>query len=114
MSHEDDTYWSFPGGPDAPSGHTHEWTWDQDSLTHAEYIGMPLYLRLRDRLQSTRVPTVAHNLLMLCLIDSYDSQVLDTGVACVTLITTTAGTGSLQRMDIVDHLTIEPGFINIL
>lgn len=112
----DDTEWSGPHGPDpddpaTPSGNwSHEWLWDEDNLMHAEYIGVPLYLQLRDRLQSIRVPEAAQNLLMLCLIDSYDNETLDHGTPCATLVTTHDMNHNIVRLDIHGKDRVPPLF----
>jgi hypothetical protein len=82
--------WPDPGGPepDDAAWLTPQtgWTWDADSLMMGEYVGYPLYLRLRDRLQSLRLPTTTHNQLIQTMIDTHDVSVFDHGEARSTLI----------------------------
>ena len=88
--------WLNPGGPDATPDPDPDdpmwlapvtgWAWDVDSLLMGEYVGYPLYLRVRDRLQSLRVPAQAHNLLIQELIDTHDVSALDHGEARSTLV----------------------------
>ena len=122
MTHDDhESEWNGPHGPDPhdPAPHdpeplsatwAHEWLWDEDNLMHAEYIGVPLYLQLRDRLQSIRVPEPAQNLLMLCLIDSYDNEALDHGVPCATMVTTHDTDHNMVRLDIHGPDQVPPLF----
>jgi hypothetical protein len=86
--------WMNPGGP-APEPDpddpmwltpTTGWAWDVDSLLMGEYVGYPLYLRVRDRLQSLRVPTQAHNRIIQELVDTHDVSALDHGEARSTLV----------------------------
>ena len=84
--------WNDPGGP-SPDDHmwltpASGWSWDADSLSMGEYVGYPLYLRLRDRLQTLRLPTQTHNAVIQELIDMHDVGAIDHGVACSTLIVT--------------------------
>ena len=85
-----DDAWKDPGGPEPDdeawltpaSG----WSWDTDALMLGEYVGYPLYLRLRDRLQSLRLPPETHNQVITELIDMHDAGMLDYGVACSSLV----------------------------
>ena len=111
--HEDDWLdaWLNPGGPDATPdpdpahpmwlAPATGWTWDVDSLLMGEYVGYPLYLRVRDRLQSLRVPAQAHNLLIRELIDTHDASALDHGEARSTLVIWDTGDGGVP-MHVLD------------
>ena len=69
------------------------WTWDADSLMMGEYVGYPLYLRLRDRLQTLRLPADTHNTVIQELIDMHDVAAIDAGVACSSLVVRTCQAG---------------------
>lgn len=56
-----------------------DWQWTTDHLLMAEYVGYPLYLRLRDRMQSLRLPTQVHDTLIQEMIDMHDVEAIDTG-----------------------------------
>lgn len=56
-----------------------DWQWTTDHLLMAEYVGYPLYLRLRDRMQSLRLPTQVHDTLIQEMIDMHDQEAIDTG-----------------------------------
>ena len=100
--------WQDPGGPtpDDSSWLTPAsgWEWDADSLMMGEYVGYPLYLRLRDRLQSLRLPTDTHNTVIQELIDMHDVAAIDHGVACSSLLVRTKDLEhSLQWHDVTFH-----------
>lgn len=62
------------------------WDWDQQSLIMGEYVGYPLYLRLRERLQSLRVPVLAHDVLIQQMIDTHDASAVAHGEARSTCV----------------------------
>lgn len=84
--------------------------WDDDSVMHAEYVGVTLYIQLRNRLIDTHVPASAQNLLILCLIDSYDAEATHNGHACVTLCAHGLQSDQVTRMRIVGVDTIAEKF----
>ena len=95
MSHDDwSDEWMNPAGPDAePDADDASWLvpvtgwdWDVDSLMMGEYVGYPLYLRVRNRLQQLRVPTQACNRIIQELIDTHDVSAFDHGEARSTLV----------------------------
>jgi len=103
MSHNlDDDAWQDPGGPtpDDPAWLTPQtgWTWDTDALMMGEYVGYPLYLRLRDRLQSLRLPAQTHDALIRELIDTHDVGAIDHGSACASLVVTTRDIGDAYEV----------------
>lgn len=98
-----------PGGPEPEPDEDHAmwltpvsgWSWDADSLMMGEYVGYPLYLRVRDRLQHLRVPTAAHNRIIQELIDVHDVSALDHGEARSTLVVWDVDT-AVVPMEILD------------
>jgi hypothetical protein len=62
------------------------WDWDVDSLMMGEYVGYPLYLRVRNRLQHLRVPAQACNRIIQEMIDVHDVSAFDHGEARSTLV----------------------------
>jgi len=86
--------WMNPAGDESEPDADHAmwltpdsgWIWDADSLIMGEYVGYPLYLRVRDRLQHLGVPAQAHNRLIQELIDTHDASALDHGEARSTLV----------------------------
>ena len=62
------------------------WDWDQQSLLMGEYVGYPLYLRLRERLQTLRVPVQAHDVLIQQMIDTHDASAVTHGQARSTCV----------------------------
>ena len=106
-----DPPWNDPGGPE-PDDDTwltpaSGWSWDADSLMMGEYVGYPLYLRLRDRLQTLRLPTQTHNAVIQELIDTHDVGAIDHGVACGTLIVTTRDLLDTYQVHDVSILDVE-------
>ena len=108
-----DFEWLDPGGPEpkdvgkwlTPTG----WSWDGDSLMLAEYVGFELYLKIRDRLTTTNVPTDVHNVLIQELIDTHDESLFDNGVACATLMHTQNAPGQLlMDMQVMDSTHMPP------
>jgi hypothetical protein len=101
--------WMNPGGPEPEPDEDHAmwltpasgWSWDADSLMMGEYVGYPLYLRVRDRLQHLRVPTAAHNRIIQELIDVHDVSALDHGEARSTLVVWDVDT-AVVPMEILD------------
>ena len=75
------------------------WTWDMDSLMMGEYVGYPLYLRIRDRLTTLDIPTPAHNRIIQELVDCHDASALTEGAARSTLVCWDAG-GVVVPMEI--------------
>ena len=71
-----------PGDPGA------DWEWDEDSLETGNFVGYPLYLRLRDRLTTLQVPANAHDLIILEMINLHDANAIDGKTACATLMYT--------------------------
>lgn len=107
--------WPDPGGPepDDPEWLTPQtgWTWDADALMMGEYVGYPLYLRLRDRLQSLRLPAQTHDALIRELIDTHDVGAIDHGSACASLVVTTtdiADTYEVHDITIMDVTELAP------
>ena len=100
--------WMNPGGPEPDPSHEDPawlttspgWTWDADSLMMGEYVGYPLYLRVRDRVQSLHIPTQAHNRIIQELVDCQDMSALAEGAARSTLICWDTG-GNIVPMEIV-------------
>lgn len=95
MSHDDWTHdWMEPVDPDEEPDASDSswltpvsgWTWDADSLRMGEYVGYPLYLSVRDRLQHLRVPSDCHNQLIQQMIDMHDVSAFEQGAARSTLI----------------------------
>ena len=96
MINDDKDPWPEPGGPEP-----HEWHWTPESHEMAEYVGLELYLQMRDRLSSLDVPASTHDLVLERLIDWHDLNYMNHGVACVTLITRSNGSSLLMDLDIV-------------
>ena len=122
---EDDwiEHWLNPGGPEP--GHDHDtpdqtdsswltpasgWTWDADALMMGEYVGYPLYLRLRDRLTTLQLPLNTHDTIIRDMIDTHDVGAIDHGSACVTLVTTTASNAvyHMHTINIMDATEFAP------
>jgi hypothetical protein len=101
--------WLNPAGPEPDPDSTHAawltpqtgWTWDVDSLMMGEYVGYPLYLQVRDRLTTLRIPTPAHNRIIQELIDTHDMSAMTQGAARSTLICWDAG-GVVVPVEIAD------------
>ena len=99
--------WLNPGGPEPdPSSKdpawltpSTGWDWDADSLMMGEYVGYPLYLKVRDRLQSLDIPGQAHNRIIQELVDCHDMSALTEGAARSTLICWDKG-GNVVPMEI--------------
>jgi hypothetical protein len=68
-------------------------------LLMGEYVGYPLYLRVRDRLATLDIPTQAHNRIIQELIDCHDASALTEGAARSTLICWDNG-GNVVPMEI--------------
>ena len=122
---EDDwiEHWLNPGGPESHdtgdmSDHTHSswltpasgWAWDADALMMGEYVGYPLYLRLRDRLTTLELPHNTHDTIIRDMIDTHDVGAIDHGSACVTLVTTTASNTDyhMHMINILDVTQFAP------
>ena len=80
-----------PGGPDPDDNKERpdsqeDWDWDTESLAMGEYVGFPLYLSLRDRLHTLRIPSTVHNVVIKEMIDAHDDSALDGTGACSTLV----------------------------
>ena len=86
----------------SPSPHAGGWTWDHPSLLLAEQVGHQLYLLLRDRLHTLRIPHEVHNELILRLITCHDQHSLASGEGQATLITMGDDTQDLVPMAILD------------
>lgn len=104
--------WMDPAGPEPDPGApgaddpawlvpASGWSWDVDSLLTGEYVGYPLYLRVRDRLQTLDIPTQAHNRIIQELIDTHDMSAMTQGAARATLICWDGG-GDVVPMEIAD------------
>ena len=106
-----DDAWESAGGPspedDAWLTPVSGWQWDTEALMLGEYVGYPLYLRLRDRLQSLRLPPDTHNQVITELIDMHDHGMLDHGVACSSLLVTVAAVGDGHLFHQVQLLDVE-------
>ena len=89
-----------------------DWEWDAESLELGEYVGFKLYLELRDRLCTIKVPGVLHNALIQKLIHAYDDCALLAGEALCTFIYDTNGT-SMIGMEIVDGTKMDKNFDRI-
>ena len=107
--------WPDPGGPepDDAAWLTPQtgWTWDMDALMMGEYVGYPLYLRLRDRLQSLRLPAQTHDALIRELIDTHDVGAISHGSACASLVVTTVdlnNTHDIHDITILDATEMAP------
>lgn len=117
MTHGDDhTEWQDPGGPEPPrwdrsdDADVESWTWDQESLMMAEYVGHKLYLELRDRMCTLDVPVAVHNMLIRTMIDMHDEGAMTVGAARVTMVIHTDPHGVFQDVDILaadEHDSIE-------
>ena len=92
----------------SPEDHDGEWEWDDEALTTGEYVGYKLYLRMRDRLTSLRIPGEAHNLIILEMIHCHDHNLLDRGVGCSTLLYRAKEDGQPVELDVVDSDQIAP------
>ena len=116
-------HWLNPGGPepgntpDTPADTdsswltpTSGWSWDADSLMMGEYVGYPLYLRLRDRLTTLELPLNTHDTIIRDMIDTHDVSALDHGSACATLVTTTASDAAykMHTINIMDVTEFAP------
>ena len=88
------------------------WDWDKDSLELGEYVGFPLYLSIRDRLCSAKVPSLMHNALIEKFIHAYDDCALAAGKAQCTLIVDRTGT-SFLGLEIVDGTKMDKNFDRI-
>ena len=69
MHHDD---WHDPGGPEPADDQ--DWSWDEESLAMSEYVGMKLYLDLRDRFRSLRIPSAHHHRVMIEMIHTHDLE----------------------------------------
>jgi len=83
--------WDDPGGPEPDDekerpDSQEDWHWDAESLAMGEYVTFPLYLSLRDRLHTLRVPAIIHNVVIKEMIDAHDDSALDGHGACSTLV----------------------------
>jgi hypothetical protein len=116
MSHDDwSDEWMNPGGPDAEPDASDSswlvpvtgWEWDADSLRMGEYVGYPLYLSVRDRLQHLRVPANCHNRLIQQMIDMHDVSAFELGEARSTLIMWDVD-ANMMPMAIVDASRFAP------
>ena len=81
----------------APSG----WTWDNSSLLMSEYVGAPLYLRLRARMTELRIPASAHDVLIQEMIDQHDTCAVSVAQARSTMITWDVS-GQVQPVEVLD------------
>ena len=88
------------------------WEWDAESLELGEFVGFPLYLSLRDRLCTIKVPDVLHNALIEKLIHAYDDCALTAGLAQCTLIYDRSGT-HIVGLEIVDGTKMDKNFNRI-
>jgi hypothetical protein len=116
-------HWLNTGGPepgdmsDTPAD-THSswltpatgWSWDADALMMGEYVGYPLYLRLRDRLTTLELPANTHDAIIRDMIDTHDVSAIDHGSACATLVTTTASDAvyDMHTISIMDVTEFAP------
>ena len=64
-----------------------------------EYVGYPLYLKVRDRLCTLDIPTQAHNRIIQEMIDMHDMSAMTEGAARSTLICWDTG-GAVVPMEI--------------
>lgn len=85
-----------------PSPHGAGWTWDEPSLRLAEHVGHQLYLLLRDRLHTLRIPHEVHNELIERLLHAHDEWALASGEGQATLITMGDEHQELVPMAILD------------
>ena len=85
-----------------PSPHDGKWTWDEPSLRLAEHVGHQLYLLLRDRLHTLRIPHQVHNELIQRLMLCHDEHALASGEGQATLITMGDEHQELVPMAILD------------
>ena len=105
--------WDGPGGPDPDDKSDRpdsekDWHWDSESMAMGEYVGFPLYLSVRDRLQTLRMPTTVHNVIIREMIDMHDDSALDGEGACSTLIYYTGMGTAIQPFTIVGGDKIKP------
>lgn len=73
---------------DAPSDSDVEWEWDQHSLIQAQEVGVPLYLKLRERLCELTIPAWSHHRVIDQMIRTHDTGLIDGGPLCATLVYT--------------------------
>ena len=99
----------FPDDGEDPE----KWEWDVESLELGEFVGFKLYLELRDRLCTIRVPGVLHNALIERWIQAYDECALAVGKAQCTFIYDKSGT-SMFGMEIVDGTKMDENFDRIV
>lgn len=114
LEHHEHTADDLSSAPDAsdPSWLTPVtgWAWDADALMMGEYVGYPLYLRLRDRLTTLCLPINTHDTIIRDMIDTHDVGAIDHGSACVTLVTTTASNMEyhMHTINIMDATEFAP------
>ena len=73
---------------DPPDDSTLDWEWDVDSLAQAQEVGVPLYLKLRERLSALTIPAWSHHRIIQEMITTHDMGLVEGGHLCATLVYT--------------------------
>ena len=90
---------------DAPSDSDVEWEWDQPSLIQAQEVGVPLYLKLRERLSELTIPAWSHHRVIDEMIHTHDTGLMDGEPLCATLVYTKLP--GIKAMEIVGASSVD-------